>query len=312
MTNNLDLTTSSTQSVTFQVERNAVFNSTLDFYPVNGDGSVIDPTSGNSIAPGEEGYGEAAIANRLNLDLRTDNGVTSTFSANLAGGVSYAPIVAVNSDFQALEDGDNSNDPLVYFSFVEANADGFEHFQSNISNQFNFEDLFSGGDQDFDDLIVNFELEDTETEPSPDLEPEPNLDPDAEGDPLDERPIEDPVDETPIEDSPEDLANSIGSIDIFISSPSSIVADGRDEVTVTYINNGDTEAISPLLNLEAEGALLRPNNGTEFSESEIQFLGISNEGQAGVIAPGESNSFTVQFMADGTCLLYTSPSPRDS
>ena len=37
-----------------------------------------------------------------------------------------------------------------------------------------------------------------------------------------------------------------------------------------------------------------------FDETQIQFLGISNDGKAGVIAPGESNSFTVQFLADGT------------
>jgi len=106
MTDILDLSNSASQTVTFTVDRNAVFDNTVDFYEVNADGSVVDPITGNTIAPDEEGYSEAAIANRLNLDLRTDNGVTSTFSADLTGGVSYAPIFAVNSDFQALEDGD--------------------------------------------------------------------------------------------------------------------------------------------------------------------------------------------------------------
>ncbi|MEM7592101.1 MAG: RHS repeat-associated core domain-containing protein, partial [Cyanobacteria bacterium P01_A01_bin.83] len=87
---------------------------------------------------------------------------------------------------------------------------------------------------------------------------------------------------------------------ITISSPESIVADGMDVVTVTYTNISDSDAIAPLLSLEAEGALLRPNDETEFSETQIQFLGISNDGQAGVLAPGETNSFTVEFVTDGT------------
>ncbi|MEM8831366.1 MAG: RHS repeat-associated core domain-containing protein [Cyanobacteria bacterium P01_G01_bin.19] len=111
---------------------------------------------------------------------------------------------------------------------------------------------------------------------------------------------EEPVDETPKDETPEESVGSVGSIDVFVSSPSSIVADGTDVVTVTYTNTGDTDAIAPLLSLEAEGALLRPNDETEFSETQIQFLGISNEGQAGVLASGETNSFTVEFQVDGT------------
>ena len=102
------------------------------------------------------------------------------------------------------------------------------------------------------------------------------------------------------DNEPEPVEPVDSPIEITISSPSSIVADGTDEVTVTYTNTGDTDAIAPLLSLEADGALLQSNDGTGFTESQIQFLGINNEGQAGVLAPGDSNSFTVQFMADGT------------
>ena len=99
---------------------------------------------------------------------------------------------------------------------------------------------------------------------------------------------------------PEPVEPSNSSIEITISSPSSIVANGMDEVTVTYTNTGDTEEVAPLLSLEADDALLQSNDGNGFTESQIQFLGINNEGQAGVLAPGDSNSFTIQFMADGT------------
>ena len=70
----------------------------------------------NSISPGEDGYVEAAIANRLGLDISTDNGVTSGFTAELSGGTFYAKLIlAVHSDFDAFSDGEASNDPTVYF-----------------------------------------------------------------------------------------------------------------------------------------------------------------------------------------------------
>ena len=43
-------------SVVFNVERDAGFNNTVDFYEVNLDGSVVNPASGAVIAPGEAGY----------------------------------------------------------------------------------------------------------------------------------------------------------------------------------------------------------------------------------------------------------------
>lgn len=102
---------------------------------------------------------------------------------------------------------------------------------------------------------------------------------------------------------PESPVESVDSpFEITINSPSSIVADGTDVVTVTYTNTSDSDAIAPLLSLEAEGALLRPNDEAEFSQTQIQFLGISNEGQAGVLAPGETNSFSIEFQVDGTTL----------
>lgn len=99
-------------------------------------------------------------------------------------------------------------------------------------------------------------------------------------------------------DVPEEIIGTVGSIEISISSPSSIIADGTDEVTVTYRNTGDTDAVAPLLNLAATGALLRPNDRQEFTESQIQFLAINYEGQAGVLAPRASGSFTVEFVPD--------------
>ncbi|MEM9927933.1 MAG: SdrD B-like domain-containing protein, partial [Cyanobacteria bacterium P01_D01_bin.50] len=87
-------------------------------------------------------------------------------------------------------------------------------------------------------------------------------------------------------------------LEVIISAPRSIAANGTDEITVTYRNVGDTEIAAPLLNLEATGGLFRPGLEREFSDSEVQFLGINNQGVPGVLPPGASNTFTVEFIPD--------------
>ncbi|EDX85032.1 RHS Repeat family [Synechococcus sp. PCC 7335] len=88
-----------------------------------------------------------------------------------------------------------------------------------------------------------------------------------------------------------------GPLEVTISSPSRIGAGGTDFVTVTYTNRGDTDLTAPLLELSATGAKLVPIGGTEFSEDSIQFLGINDEGLAGVLPAGASNSFVVEFQS---------------
>ena len=153
-------------SSTFTVTREAGFDNTVDFYEINADGSVVDPDSGATIAVGEAGYAEAALANRLGLELATDNGA-SEFSAELEGGKIYAPVIAIDSDFTALEDNIPTNDPAIYFAYSDANADGFQHVRTSQPNVFEFEDLPNGGDSDFDDIVVSVSLDEPFTTSTP-------------------------------------------------------------------------------------------------------------------------------------------------
>ncbi|MCJ8279409.1 MAG: DUF4114 domain-containing protein [Rivularia sp. ALOHA_DT_140] len=46
----------------------------------------------------------------------------------------------------------------VYFSFLGANSDGFDHIRSlGSENTFGFEDLPTGGDLDYNDVILRVE-----------------------------------------------------------------------------------------------------------------------------------------------------------
>ena len=158
----LNLNNQQNQAVEVTVEREAGFNNTVDFYEVEADGSVLDPASGEAIALGEPGYAEAAIANRLGLDLTTENGETTEYTVDFEEGTRYAPVIAVDSDFQAFEDDDPSNDPVVYFSDAAANDDQFDHVNALDENQFSFEDLPNGGDEDFNDIVVTFSPDDAQ------------------------------------------------------------------------------------------------------------------------------------------------------
>ena len=198
-----NLTEEDSVFVTFNVDRAARSDNTVDFYEVNADGSVVDPDSGETIAVDQEGYTEAAVANRFGLDLATKPGETSQFSAELEGGRIYAPLIAVDSGIEALTDDNPENDPTVYFTYPEANADGFDHVRRSQFNVFEFEDLPNGGDLDFDDLVIEASLDSAEISslsPEPVVE-EPVVEPVVE-EPVEEAPIEEPVVEEPVEEAP--------------------------------------------------------------------------------------------------------------
>lgn len=88
---------------------------------------------------------------------------------------------------------------------------------------------------------------------------------------------------------------TIGQVEVYLSTPGRIRPNGTDVATITYRNAGNTDVVAPLLSLQAEGALLQAASGKDFSETELQFLGINKEGIAGVLPAGKSGSFKVRF-----------------
>ncbi|PSB64383.1 hypothetical protein C7B61_12275, partial [filamentous cyanobacterium CCP1] len=88
---------------------------------------------------------------------------------------------------------------------------------------------------------------------------------------------------------------TIGQVEVYLSAPSRIRSFGTDVVTITYRNTGDSDVVAPLLSLEATGALLQPTREQDFTESQIQLLGINNQGLAGVLPAGATGRFTVRF-----------------
>ena len=92
------------------------------------------------------------MTNRVaGLDLlQTDNQQTTTFNG---GSLLASFIVADGTVDEAI-----NNSAEVYFSFLGANSDGVDHIRSLGNNTFGFEDLPGGGDNDFNDMIVQIDF----------------------------------------------------------------------------------------------------------------------------------------------------------
>ena len=64
-------------------------------------------------------------------------------------------LIADNTSQGFLQTNPNNNpngEALAYFSYAEANPDNLNHLIHYSSNQMGWEDIFDGGDKDFNDL----------------------------------------------------------------------------------------------------------------------------------------------------------------
>lgn len=145
----------------FIVNREAAFDNFVGFYRVVDDRGGID-TNGDGkadILVGQVGYTQAAVRERVSgIDLRVSNQGTTTYTSMFEPGGIFVPFMIVKGTPDALLDINQNNDPTVYFPFLGANADQADHIHLLGNNTFGFEDLFNGGDQDYNDVVVRVNL----------------------------------------------------------------------------------------------------------------------------------------------------------
>ncbi|AFZ23572.1 hypothetical protein Cylst_1281 [Cylindrospermum stagnale PCC 7417] len=141
----------------FVVNREADFNNFVGFYKVADENGGID-TNGDGqadIFAGQAGYTQAAVSGRVSgIDLTVSNQGTATYSGIFQPGAIYAPFLIANGSPDAILDGNSSDDPAVYFTYLGANTDGVDHVRLLGNNIFSFEDVAIGSDRDFNDTIV--------------------------------------------------------------------------------------------------------------------------------------------------------------
>ncbi len=142
--------TDSSVSISGSFSRSASNGSILQFYEVTGsDGGVVDPVTGRTLMPDENGYNDAAISNLLtsrNSSLIIKNKQINSFQFSAEAGKFYAPLLT------------NQDTDEQYFAFTGANSDKSAHFTALGPNGFGVEDLFHGGDKDFADMIVRYTI----------------------------------------------------------------------------------------------------------------------------------------------------------
>ena len=143
------------------IESEASYDNSFGYYAIaNINGAVKDILTGELINPEEEGYAKAALNQRVeNLELRRDTGNSTS---ELSGGLMLVPFLIANGTVEEwMEENINNesgNDPIAYFSFLGANPDSKQHIRQ-VGNELQFEDLFNGGDNDFNDFVTKFDLQ---------------------------------------------------------------------------------------------------------------------------------------------------------
>jgi YD repeat-containing protein len=89
-------------------------------------------------------------------------------------------------------------------------------------------------------------------------------------------------------------------VQITLTLPSAVRAGSSDGVVVRWVNTGNIDAVAPLLTVSADHALLHLPDWPDASGTSIEFLGISSNGPAGILRPGQSGQLTIPFLASDT------------
>ena len=155
--NNIELIDFTNQTGTVkasvEVTREADYDNLVGFYAVNDVNGGIK-LNDEIINPGDSRYQQAALENRItSLELlQTES--RAEFNGIFEAGSIFAPFIITDGSFN---DALNSN-AEVYFAYQGANSDKFDHIRLIDDNTFGFEDLPSGGDVDYNDLIIKMEF----------------------------------------------------------------------------------------------------------------------------------------------------------
>ena len=85
-------------------------------------------------------------------------------------------------------------------------------------------------------------------------------------------------------------ARAPGQIRTYVSSPAFVRPGRTYPVRIDYFNDGDTDLPAPLLELNAQNALMRLPGEQTFQCDSMHVLGINHEGPAGILPPGYHGS----------------------
>ena len=148
--------TGATLKVDITTTSSAGYNNNIGLYAVEDAIGTIKLTNGTTLKPGDANYAIEAIKSAVLQTGKTD----SKTNQDLVGGKIYAPVVVAQGSFNDFTlknptNGGDGNAIHAYFNYLGANPDKLDHFRLLSNNTFGVEDLYGGGDRDFNDLVVN-------------------------------------------------------------------------------------------------------------------------------------------------------------
>jgi Domain of unknown function (DUF4114) len=140
----------------------AAYTNNIGFYVVEDAIGTIKLADGSTLKPGDANYAVEAIKNALTNSLQAAQADTK-LGQDLVGGRIYAPVVIAQgslTDFVSKNpsNGGGANDIHAYFNYIGANSDNTNHFKLLGNNTFGVEDMYGGGDLDFNDIVVNMNI----------------------------------------------------------------------------------------------------------------------------------------------------------
>jgi Calx-beta domain/Domain of unknown function (DUF4114) len=127
----------------------AAYQNYIGFYAVED----AQGTLANGLKVGDAGYAEAAIKSAILRGSKTETQSDLT----VTGGKILAPVVIANGTFEDYLNRNPQNQANsnihAYFNYLGANTDKVDHFRLLGDNKFGVEDMYGGGDRDYNDIV---------------------------------------------------------------------------------------------------------------------------------------------------------------
>jgi RHS repeat-associated protein len=99
-----------------------------------------------------------------------------------------------------------------------------------------------------------------------------------------------------------------GGLDLQVLTPEFVRFAREGKLVVEYVNTSSNDMVAPLLRITADKALFRNEGRPNFESQEIYVLGISSNGPAGVLRPGERGRIELPFLAMPAGGIFPPPS----
>jgi hypothetical protein len=157
----IDLTAYADQTlkVDLNTKSSAAYNNNIGFYTVEDAAGTIKLGDGTLLTTDKANYAAEAVKQAVLSATKSD----SKLDQNLTGGKIYAPVLISQGTLDSFiasnpTNSGGGNAIHAYFNYVGANPDKVDHFRLIGNNTFGVEDLYGGGDRDFNDLVINLNV----------------------------------------------------------------------------------------------------------------------------------------------------------